>query len=151
MEDSMRPIIAVLASSLVAATPATASPQASLPTSISIDGYWVSCQNTPIRLDPNLPDVGRAGPGLIIINPAAMQGMRTSYKVFIFAHECAHALNIMNESQADCFAARLGISQGWWTNDGLRNLVDHMGNSPGSYTHAPGPFRIQNIIECGRS
>jgi hypothetical protein len=92
--------------------------------------------------------MGRAGPGLIIINNAAMRGMASSYKVFIFAHECAHALGIMNEAQADCFAVQLGLDQGWWDQYGFMNLVAHMGNSPGSYTHAPGSLRIQNIIQC---
>jgi len=147
----VRLITALLALGLTASTTSTHARQVNLPTAITIDGYPVSCQNTPIQLDPNLPDMGRAGPGLIIINPAAMNGMASSYKVFIFAHECAHALGIMNEAQADCFAVRLGRDQGWWDQYGFQNLVAHMGNSPGSYTHAPGPLRIQNIIQCGQT
>jgi hypothetical protein len=136
--------VACLATSSAVASPA----QWRLPTTITIDGYPVSCRNTPIQLDPYLTDFGRARPGLIQINPAALQGFSTSYKLFIFSHECAHAMNIMNEEAADCFAARLGRQQGWWTRQGFYDLIAHMGNNPGSYTHAPGPWRIERIRRC---
>ncbi|MDI1326247.1 MAG: hypothetical protein PSV23_05545 [Brevundimonas sp.] len=114
----------------------------------SIDGYSVACQGNPIHLSPNLPDVGMARPGLILLNPYALQGMSTSHKLFVVAHECAHAIGISNEGAADCFAIRLGRDQGWFPSYVFGELIEALRYNPGDYTHAPGTVRLNAIIQC---
>lgn len=117
----------------------------------SIDGYPVSCQGSTVIANWNLPDVGMARPGLIQLNPGAMGTMSTSMKLFVFAHECAHGLGIMNEAAADCWGIRRGRDQGWFPPQAFAQLVQAFRNNPGDYTHAPGPARLTHLANCYRS
>lgn len=138
--------LAALAVSLSALAPQTAAAQ--VQQIWSIDGYAVACQGNPIYLDPNLPDAGMAKPGLILLNPYAMQSMSTSHKLFLLSHECAHAIGISNESDADCFAVRLGRDQGWFPPYVFNELIAAFQNNPGDFTHPPGPARINYMMQC---
>jgi hypothetical protein len=143
----MRGLAGLAAAFLMVAAPTGS--RAQLPPQIfTIDGYPVACRGTPVIADYALNDVGFAGPGLIRLNPARMAGMSTSHKLFVFAHECGHALRIMNEGAADCFAIRLGRDQGWFPLQAFDELIASLRYSPGDFTHAPGPARIANILAC---
>ena len=93
---------------------------------------------------------------VIYMNPGVLQQQPVEMQLFWYAHECAHhALghlaypNLMNEAAADCWAVRVGRSQGWFPPYAFQYLVQVLGNSPGSlWGHLPGPARIQNMAQC---
>lgn len=142
--------IAALACGL-ACSPAPAQPYpAQIP--FSLDGRLANCGAYSIYLDENLPEVAIARyngyEGYIILNPLRMANMPTELKLFIFAHECGHLVLRGSEADADCWAVRLGRDQGWFVGENFKYLVDDLANSPGDFTHAPGPERLRHIADC---
>lgn len=121
------------------------------PGTFSVDGVPVVCGSVAFVLDPSLPDVGMARPGVIILNPMYYGGMSTSAKLFWVGHECGHHVVGLNESAADCWAVRTGRDQGWFPPSTFQEMIYQMQNNPGDFYHPPGAARIANMISCYQS
>ena len=111
-----------------------------------IAGLQVQCGGVPTFVQP-IPDIAMARPGVIVLNPKLFE-LPGSLKLFVYAHECAHHLLGNNEANADCWAIRTGRQQGWFKPSDISYLIQYFGNSPGDWTHAPGPYRIANMMAC---
>lgn len=121
------------------------------PGTFRIDGLPVSCGPTVFILNPSLPDVGMAQPGVIHMNPNVLWSMPTSLKLFWASHECGHQVVGANESAADCWAIRLGRNQGWFPPSEFNHLIWMFRNNTGDITHPPGPVRVSRMIACYNS
>jgi hypothetical protein len=104
--------------------------------------------------NPALPDVGRARPGnppTIEMNPAVLANLPPALQLYWAAHECGHHRVGASEVAADCWAARTGREQKWFTEGDLPILRQVLANNPGSvWGHLPGPRRYENIESCFR-
>jgi hypothetical protein len=102
----------------------------------------------------NLPDVGRAVPGLpprIELNPQVLMQMSSTMQLFWYAHECAHhVLGPANsEVNADCWAIKALRNQGYLAPQQVGELQYMILNTPGSmWGHLPGPHRAQLFAQC---
>lgn len=88
-----------------------------------------------------------ARPGVISLRPDFFT-LPAVVQTFIYAHECGHQVVGSDESAADCWAIKLGRNQGWLTPEGLQLVGQYFVNSPGDWTHAPGPFRVGCMVGC---
>ena len=118
------------------------------PGTFSIAGVPFNCMNATTHITPGLGDLGRAVPGQgIWLNP-----ILNSYPVgvigFIFAHECAHFLGIMNEQEADSWAIQVGRNQDWINPGTVNEICQSVYFLPGTWTHFPGPLRCANMIDA---
>lgn len=116
------------------------------PGSMVIGGVHFSCNAATTCIDPRIGDIGRASPGVgIWLHP-----MLNNYPVgvigFVFAHECAHYIGILDEQQADGWAITIGRDQGWIDQYILQQICQSFYFSPGDWTHFPGPLRCQNMM-----
>jgi len=62
-------------------------------------------------LDPNLDDYAASYPRFVILNMPHVGKEPTPVKLWIFNHECGHLYGKNDESEADCFAVRRGLSE----------------------------------------
>ncbi|TCM28133.1 MULTISPECIES: hypothetical protein [unclassified Novosphingobium] len=146
------------AAAMIAAIAVTSAPGTSLaqplpaPSPYLIEGNLAQCGPHPIFLDYALPDVGMAtitpAGTMLVINPTRLAERPTAVQLFIFAHECGHLVTRGNEADADCWAIRIGRDQGWFTEENFPDLVADLGNTPGDFTHAPGPVRLRQLSDC---
>ena len=113
-----------------------------------IAGMPVQCYGVPAVVTP-INDIAMARPGVIILSPQFFQ-LPGKLQLFIYAHECAHHVPQIsgNEDMADCWAIKVGRVQGWFTQQDIVYLQQYFGGSPGDWTHAPGPIRVQQMINC---
>ena len=118
------------------------------PNTLTIDGIPVACNAYPTIVTTSIPDSAIFNGQAILLNPAAMGGLPTPLKLYIYAHECAHGMGFMNESQADCVAIKIGRNQGWFPPQAFYSLAAMFQNNPGSLRHPPGPMRVQNMYQC---
>jgi hypothetical protein len=110
-------------------------------------------QPVAVFSDHMLNDVGAArninGQWWILMNPHVLLGLPNENQKFWYAHECAHVhLPTSNEDQADCWAVKVGRSQGWLTLNGIQSLCTYFQGNLGDWTHSPGPLRCQNMAAC---
>lgn len=102
----------------------------------------------------NLPDVGRAMPGMpptIELNPNVLAQLTPKMQMFWYGHECAHhVLGGMNsEVNADCWSIKTMRNQGFLSPQELPQLQAQIVNTPGSmWGHLPGPHRAQLFAQC---
>jgi len=121
------------------------------PGTFFVDGIPVGCGGVTFVLDPNLNDVGQAAPGIIRLNPNVLGALPTTLKLFWVSHECGHHVVGFSENAADCWAIRLGRDQGWFPPKAFDEMIAMFRNNPGDFSHAPGPVRVQNMINCYRA
>lgn len=127
---------------------------------VPYNGQTVSC-STPAGVqvlfipNPSLADVGMAYPAgsispfpVIVYNPLVLQQLPTSLGLFWLAHECGHQKGYANETQADCWAVKTGMAQGWFTIETLYQAALMLQNNSGDWTHLPGPQRVQSMALC---
>lgn len=112
-----------------------------------IGGVPVVCGGIPTVVQANIGDIARAIPGWIVLDPKVFY-LPDVVQIFIYAHECSHHVLGSNEAAADCLAIRTGRDQGWFLQNDIAWLVRYFGNSPGDWTHAPGPYRINSMVSC---
>ncbi len=129
----------------------SASAQVYPPGRFSIDGIPVVCGNVPTVVTTNIPDAGMFNGQAILLNPAVLGRLPTVLKLYIYAHECGHAVVGSDEVAADCWAIRVGRDQGWFPPQAFGYLVEFFRNNPGSMRHPPGPVRVQNMMQCYQS
>jgi hypothetical protein len=118
---------------------------------LSFDGQRFICGKLPTVLDPLLTDYAAAPyKGFIILNPKVLPKVSTAVKLWIFHHECGHALGIKDETRADCFSAQRGRRAGWLTPEGLEQVCDFISAGKADAAHASGPERCAAIRTCYR-
>lgn len=139
----------------LASTPARA--QVFGPGQFSIGPFPVSCGRVVTIVQYGIGDAARAVPGgpgnppAILLDPGFLTTAPLPVQLFTYAHECGHHVVGSSENAADCWAARLGRQQGWFTQQTMQFLVQVFQWSPGDWTHAPGQVRLNNIWNCYRS
>lgn len=111
-----------------------------------IGGVPVSCFGATTIVAP-VNDIAKALPGQIILNPVLFN-YPPVIQVFVYAHECAHQVVGGNEQAADCWAVRVMRNQGLLPPQYTSAIARMFANSPGDWTHAPGPQRVQQMAYC---
>ena len=118
---------------------------------LSFDGQSFTCGKFPTVLDPFLTDYAAAPyKGFIILNPRMIPKVSTPVKLWIFYHECGHALGITDEAKADCFSVQRGRRSGWLTSEGLDQVCDFISAGKADASHPAGAERCTMIRTCYR-
>jgi hypothetical protein len=118
---------------------------------LAFDGMPFTCERYPTVLDPLLEDYAAAPyKGFIILNPKLMPKVSTPVKLWIFNHECGHALGILDEAKADCFSVLRGRRTGWLTTEGLEQVCDFISAGKADAAHPSGPDRCAAMRTCYR-
>jgi hypothetical protein len=118
---------------------------------LRFDGVSFTCGKFPTVEDPLLTDYAAAPyKGFIILNPRMMPKVSTPVKLWIFFHECGHALGITDEAKADCFSVQRGRRSGWLTSEGLDQVCDFISAGKADATHPAGAERCTMIRACYR-
>jgi hypothetical protein len=116
---------------------------------LSFDGQPFTCGKFPTVLDPLLNDYAAAPyKGFIILNPKVFPKVSTAVKLWIFHHECGHALGISDESKADCFSAQRGRRAGWLTPEGLNQVCEFISAGKADSRHPSGNERCTTMRIC---
>jgi hypothetical protein len=126
------------------------------PVIAGIPVFCTSFQGQPVAfiLNPSLPDVGRAQPGMpptIELNPNVLAQLTPAMQLFWYGHECAHhVLGPANsEVNADCWSIKTLRNQGFLTPNDLPQLMAQISGTPGSvWGHLPGPHRANLFAQC---
>ena len=118
------------------------------PGGFAIDGVPVVCGNLPTIVTTNIPDGAMNNGQAILLNPMVLGRLPTVLKLYVYAHECGHAVVGSNEVEADCWAIRTGRDQGWFPPQAFGLLIEFFKHNPGSLRHPPGPVRVQNMMQC---
>jgi hypothetical protein len=118
------------------------------PGQFAIDGIPVICGNLPTVITPNIPDGAMNNGQAILLNPIVLSALPTVLKLYVYAHECGHAIVGANEVAADCWAIRTGRDQGWFPPEAFDYLIEFFKDNPGTLRHPPGPVRVSNMMQC---
>ncbi|HJZ32116.1 MAG TPA: hypothetical protein VKF35_13465 [Hyphomicrobiaceae bacterium] len=131
-----------------------ASAQAASPVSlqrdgtIAVAGRTLKCGSVRNVLDPRLPNLGIASPGVLVMNPRLLTRQPETVRLFVFHHECGHHHVGGNELKADCWAVGEGVRQGWLDRKGLTQVCRSFGDAPTTATHPSGRDRCSNLDRC---
>ena len=115
---------------------------------VEIAGRVLRCGRVRTVLDPRLPNLGIAAPGLLVLNPGLLNRQSESVRLFVFHHECGHHHVGGSELKADCWAVTEGVKQGWLDRGGLAEACRSFGNAPTTATHPSGARRCANLDRC---
>lgn len=115
---------------------------------LTIAGRAVRCGNVRSILDPSLPIIGIAAPGLVVLNPRLLERAPQTVRLFVFHHECGHHHVGASEVGADCWAAKQGVQQGWLDRRGIEQVCRSFGNGPATPTHPSGASRCASLQRC---
>jgi hypothetical protein len=116
---------------------------------LRFDGISFTCARFPTVEDPLLNDYAAAPyKAFLIINPTVFAKVPTTVKLWIYQHECAHALGIADEAQADCFSISKLRRQGLLLPQGLEQVCDFISAGEADATHPSGPARCAAIRAC---
>jgi len=99
-------------------------------------------------LDPELPTLGSASPGVVVLNPYLLNRQPDAVRLFVFHHECGHHYVGANELGADCWAVNQGVRQGWLDDQAIEQVCQDFGNYPASATHPSGARRCTKLRQC---
>ncbi len=129
--------------------------------------WWGGCRDalgTPVLeyADMNLPDIAMAsivrGQPVIIYNPQVVLMSGPQTRRFFYFHECGHhalgqvlsgvTIPLRTEQEADCWAARTLVESGEFDRDDLIAVGREVSQSPGDWSHLPGPQRALNLLRC---
>ncbi len=113
-----------------------------------IAGRSLRCGTTRNVLDPRLPNLGLAAPGVVVFNPRQLDRWPDTVRLFVFHHECGHHHVGGNELAADCWAVKEGVRQGWLDRGGLAQICRSFGNGPATPTHPSGARRCASLDGC---
>lgn len=146
--------LASLTLTIAASAPTLSAAQVFGPGQFRLGPFPVGCGGALTVVQPAVGDWARAvppgptNPPMIIIDSTFLASAPLPVQLFTYAHECGHHMVGMNENAADCWAARIGRRQGWFTPQTMQFLTQAFQWNPGDWTHAPGPARLQNIWAC---
>src|ERR1700721_121870 len=116
---------------------------------LRFDGVSFSCARFPTVEDPLLHDYAAAPyKGFLIINPTVFDKVPTTVKLWIYQHECAHALGIPDETKADCYSVSKLRRQGLLPPQGLEQVCDFISAGQADATHPSGPARCAAMRVC---
>ena len=115
---------------------------------VAIAGRVLRCSGVRNVLDPRLPNLGIAAPGLLVLNPGLLNRHSEVVRLFVFHHECGHHHVGASELKADCWAVSEGVKQGWLDRGGLAEACRSFGNAPATSTHPSGARRCANLDRC---
>src|SRR5690242_12927660 len=82
---------------------------------LQIAGRTLQCGRVRNVLDARLPNLGISVPAtrLLVINPLLLARQPEAVRLFVFHHECGHHHVGASELEADCWAVRRGVEEGW--------------------------------------
>jgi hypothetical protein len=113
------------------------------------DGQSFSCARFPTVEDPLLHDYAAAPyQGFLIINPTVFNKVPVTVKLWIYQHECAHALGIADETKADCYSVSKLRRQGLLPPQGLEQVCDFISTGQADAAHPAGPARCAAMRTC---
>ena len=115
---------------------------------VLIAGRSLRCGNMRNVLDPGLPNLGLAAPGVVVFNPRQLSRWPDTVRLFVFHHECGHHHVGGDELAADCWAVKEGVREGWLNRDGLGQVCRSFGNGPATSTHPAGARRCTSLDRC---
>jgi hypothetical protein len=97
-----------------------------------------------------MPNLGVAVPDrqLLVINPKLLSFQPRPVRLFVFQHECGHHHVGASEMNADCWAVRRGVLDGWLDRAGLVQICKSFGDAPVTATHPSGARRCRNLDLC---
>jgi hypothetical protein len=113
-----------------------------------LDGRSMTCAGRPTVLDPDLDDYAASYPRFIIINPTLMAKVTTPVKLWIYAHECGHQRQGLDEVKADCYGVQQGRREGWLTADGLEKVCEFIHPGRRDSAHFSGNARCELMRAC---
>ena len=113
-----------------------------------IAGRSLRCGSARNVVDANLPNLGLAAPGVLVMNPRLLARWPAIVRLFVFHHECGHHHVGASELGADCWAVKEGVRQGWLDRDGLQQICRSFGNGPATRTHPSGASRCASLERC---
>jgi len=113
-----------------------------------IAGRALRCGRMRNVLDPGLPNLGSAAPGVVVLNPHLLNQQSDTVRLFVFHHECGHHNVGSSEIGADCWAVKQGVSQGWFDHQAIEQVCGSFGNFPASATHPSGARRCASLRQC---
>src|ERR1700722_3951687 len=116
---------------------------------LRFDGPSFTCGLFPTVEDPLLNDYAAAPyKGFLIINPTVFVKVPTTVKLWIYQHECAHALGIPDETKADCFSVSKLRREGLLPAQGLEQVCDFISAGQADAAHPSGPARCAAMRAC---
>jgi hypothetical protein len=116
---------------------------------LRFEGQAFTCARFPTVEDPLLNDYAAAPyKGFLIINPTVFAKVPTTVKLWIYQHECAHALGIPEETKADCYSVSKLRRQGLLPPQGLEQVCDFISAGQADATHPSGPARCAAMRVC---
>jgi hypothetical protein len=115
---------------------------------LMIAGRPLRCGNKRNVLDPHLPNLGLAAPGVVVFNPRLLNRWSDTVRLFVFHHECGHHHVGGDELAADCWAVKEGVRQGWLDRPALTQICRSFGNGPATSTHPSGARRCASLDRC---
>jgi hypothetical protein len=115
---------------------------------VTIAGRVLRCGSVRNVLDPRLPNLGVAAPGLLVLNPGLLNRQSEIVRLFVFHHECGHHHVGASELKADCWAVTEGVKGGWLDRGGLAQACRSFGDAPPTPTHPSGARRCANLDRC---
>jgi hypothetical protein len=113
-----------------------------------IAGRALRCGRRRNVLDPGLPNLGSAAPGVIVLNPNLLNRVPDAVRLFVFHHECGHHNVGSSETGADCWAVKQGVALGWFDYRALEQVCGSFGDVPASATHPSGARRCASLRQC---
>jgi hypothetical protein len=113
-----------------------------------IAGRNLRCGNARNVVDPRLPNLGLAAPGVLVMNPRLLNRWPATVRLFVFHHECGHHHVGASELAADCWAVKQGVRQGWLDRASLQQICRSFGNGPATSTHPSGASRCASLDQC---
>jgi hypothetical protein len=115
---------------------------------VLIAGRSLRCGDKRNVLDPRLPNLGLAAPGVLVFNPRQLNRWPDTVRLFVFHHECGHHRVGGDELAADCWAVKEGVRGGWLAREGLGQICRSFGNGPATSTHPAGARRCASLNRC---
>src|SRR6186997_3607477 len=112
---------------------------------LKIDGKTVNCGKRPTVLNSYFDSWGGAFPGFLILNTKKINGLSTAVKLYVYSHECGHQFVGPDETKADLFAIRRGVTRGWLDAVGMEDICTFISTLKGDAVHPPGPKRCETM------
>jgi hypothetical protein len=118
--------------------------------SIRIDDRSLRCGSVHHVLDSRLPNLGLAVPRkrLLVINPQLLGLQPKPVRLFVFHHECGHHHVGASELDADCWAVRRGVLDGWLDRSGLAHVCASFGGASATHIYPSAAHRCRNVARC---
>src|SRR5262245_36761014 len=115
---------------------------------VTIAGRALRCGGVRNVLDPKLPNLGVAAPGVLVLNPGLLSRQSEIVRLFVFHHECGHHHVGGSALKADCWAVTGGVRGGCLDRDGVDQACRSCGDAPPTATHPSGARRCANLDRC---